>query len=61
MRIFVSVLWNIVQSVFAISRPIYEIQKNSIYLFNIEILANAYVHAPSRLVSHKINLQGVKS
>ena len=28
---------------------------------NIEILANAYVHAPSRLVSHKINLQGVKS
>ena len=45
-----------VHSVFAISRPIYEIQKNSIYSFNIQILANLYVHTPSKFVSHKIYL-----
>ena len=49
-----------VHSVFAISRPIYEIQKNSIYSFNIQILANLYVHTPSKFVSHEIYLQGVK-
>ena len=49
-----------VHSVFAISRTIYEIQKNSIYSFNIQILANLYVYTPSRFVSHKIYLQGVK-
>ena len=50
-----------VHSVFAIRRPIYEIQRNSVYSFNIQILANAYVYTPSRFVSNKINLQGVKS
>ena len=49
-----------VHSVFAISSPIYEIQNNSIYSINIQILVNAYVHTPCRFVSHKINLQGVK-
>ena len=49
-----------VSSVFAISRPIYEIQKSLIYSFNIQILANLYVHTPSKFVSHKIYLQGVK-
>ena len=49
-----------VPSLFAISRPIYEIQKNSIYALHIQILANVYMHAPSKFVSHKINFQGVK-
>ena len=53
-------LKNDVHSVFAISRPIYEIQKDSIKSFPIHILANVYEHVPCKFVSHKINLHGVK-
>ena len=49
-----------VHSAFAINRPIYEIQKDLINSFHIQILANLYIHEPSKFVSHEINTQGVK-
>ena len=49
-----------VHSAFAINRPIYEIQKDLINSFHIQILANLCIHEPSKFVSHEINMQGVK-
>ena len=49
-----------VHSAFAINRPIYEIQKDLINSFHIQILANLCIHEPSKFVSHEIDMQGVK-